>query len=348
MAGTWTSQNKILPGAYINFLASTGISTSTGTRGIVALLQEMSTGTAGAMYTITANDGSEWPGAATTADKFLAEEALKNAETVIVYNLGTAQTADIISAALVALQTVTFNTLCYPYPASTYAAEQGSIATWVATMRDTEGVKIQAVMADFVGNYEGIIDVSQGVILSGSTTLTNAQTTAWVAGATAGASVTQDNTGLQYDGAIDVSPRMTKTQMEAAITAGKWIFKVDTSQNVTAVYDINCLTTYTATKSKVFRKNRVIRTLDGINNDIVTIFESNYAGKISNTADGRSSVRAILIEYFNVMQNMGAIQNFQASDVTVAAGTDSDAVLVTVNVQPVDSIAKIYMTVNLS
>ena len=43
---------------------------------------------------------------------------------------------------------------------------------------------------------------------------------------------------------------------------------------------------------------------------------------------------------------MGAIQNFETDDITVAAGTDSDAVVVDVFVQPVDSVEKIYITVN--
>jgi hypothetical protein len=136
--------------------------------------------------------------------------------------------------------------------------------------------------------------------------------------------------------------------MEAAITAGKFIFKVDSAQNVTAVYDINSLTTETVDKGKVFRKNRVIRTLDGINNDIVEIFESNYIGKINNNADGRSLLRATLIEYFNELQRLNAIQNFTAEDVTVSAGTDSDAVIIDCYIQPVDSVEKIYITVNLA
>ena len=39
MGGTWTSQNKILPGAYINFLTNAPLSITVGDRGIVALLQ---------------------------------------------------------------------------------------------------------------------------------------------------------------------------------------------------------------------------------------------------------------------------------------------------------------------
>ena len=45
---------------------------------------------------------------------------------------------------------------------------------------------------------------------------------------------------------------------------------------------------------------------------------------------------------------MGAVQDFETDDVVVVAGIDSDAVVVTVAIQPVDSVEKIYMTVNLS
>lgn len=348
MSGTWTNQNKILPGAYVNFLTNAALSITTGDRGIVVLLQEMSVGAVGEMYTITATNSSEYPTGVTTADKLLVNEALKEAKTVIIYNLGTSHTAEVIIAALAALKTIHFNVICYPYPAAKYATNQAAIEAWIDTMRNDEGAKIQAVMADYVADNEAVINVAQGVELSDGTKLTNAQTTAWVAGATAGANINQSNTGTAYSDAIDVSPRMTKTEMEAAVTAGKFIFKVDSAQNVTAVYDINSLTTFTTVKSKLFCKNRVIRTIDGINNDIATIFESNYIGKVNNNADGRALFRTYLIEYFNTLQGMSAIQNFTADDVTVSAGTDSDAVVIDCYIQPVDSVEKIYITVNLS
>ena len=348
MGGTWTDQNKILPGAYINFLTNTALSITPGDRGKVALLQEMSVGSAGDIYTITATDTSGYPDSVTAGDTFLVKEALKNAQTVIVYNLGATHTAEVLTAALNALKTVDFDTLCYPYPAATYAVNQETVAAWIGNMRSEEGRKIQAVLADYAGDDEGILNVAHAVILSDGTTLTNAQTAAWVAGATAGAAVYQSNTGRSYSGAVDVSPRMTKSEMEAAVTAGKFIFKVDSAQNVTAVYDINSLTTFTEEKSKLFRKNRVIRTIDGINNDIVEIFESNYVGKLNNNADGRARLRATLIEYFNELQSLSAIQNFSEEDVTILAGGDSDAVVVDCYIQPVDSIEKLYITVNLS
>ncbi|MFR1058916.1 MAG: hypothetical protein ACLSEY_00015 [Enterocloster sp.] len=51
-------------------------------------------------------------------------------------------------------------------------------------------------------------------------------------------------------GAIDVDPRMTKAEMENAVKAGKLIFKADSAQNVTVVYDINSLTTSNGRKGQ--------------------------------------------------------------------------------------------------
>ena len=346
MGGTWNSQNKILPGAYINFLTNAPLSITPGERGVVVILQKMSVGTAGKTYRISATDQSEWPVEVIEADKLLANEALKGAQTVIVYNLGSSHDGeDSVEGALGFLKTVDFNVLCYPYDGVDYNANKTAIKDWVEAMRDDEGVKIQAVMANHVANSEAIINVTHGVKLADGKVLTPEQTTAWVAGITAGARINQSNTGRKYVGAVDVVPRMTKSEMEAAIQNGKFIFKVDNAQNVTAVYDINSLT---QGKGKQFTKNRVIRTIDGINNDIVTIFESNYVGKIDNNPDGRSLLRATLIEYFNELQRLNAIQNFQPEDVTVSPGTASDAVVIDCYIQPVDSVEKIYITVNLS
>ncbi|NLG92545.1 MAG: phage tail sheath protein [Clostridiales bacterium] len=348
MAGTWTTQNKALPGIYMNFQTHAPLSIPAGDRGTVVLLQEMSSGKVGEMYEITALDASKWPKDATAADKFLAGEALKNAKTVKVYNLGTAHTPETLAAALNALKTVDFDVLCYPYPAATHADSQNAIKTWVTSMVNDEGRYIQAVLADFGADFENIINCAHAVKLSDGTVLTNAQTTAWVAGVTAAAKLNQSNTGARYDGAIDVVPRMTKTEMEAAVKAGKWIFKVDSAQNVSAVYDINSLITYTAENSKAYRKNRFIRLISSINNDITTIFESMYEGKFNNHAEGRSAFKTILVGYFLELQNKQAIQNFSADDVTVEVGEDTDVVAVTVRLQSVDSIEKVYMTVNLS
>lgn len=346
MAGTFESPNKILPGAYINIRTNEPLSITPGERGTVVLLQEMSKGDDKKLYEVTATEAA-WPASVTSADKLLANEALKKAKTVLVYKLPASHEPSDITEALATLKTLSFHVLCYPYDDGKEESKT-AIATWIKSMREEEGVKCQAVLANSAANSEGIINVAQGVKLTDGTELTAAQAIAWVAGATAGAGITTSNTGMTYTGAVDVIPRMTKTEMEAAISAGKFIFKVDTAQNVSVVYDINSLTTVTAEKGKMFTKNRLVRTIDNIANDVAKIFEANYVGKVNNSEDGRLLLKAALVDYFVTLQNMGAVQNFETDDVAVVAGSDTDAVEITCNIQPVDSVEKIYITVNLS
>lgn len=346
MAGTWESQNKVLPGVYINIRTNEPLSVTPGDRGITVILQELSVGTAGEMYTITATEPN-YPEGATAADKKLAAEALKKAKTVILCKLPDNHDGNAVELMLEKLKTVTFNTLCYPYDVDP-EANKARIAAWIKAMREHEGKKCQAVLANYAADHEGIIDVSQGVVLTGNETLTAAEVTAWVAGATAGARITTSNTGMKYEGAVDVMPRLTRSGQEAAVSAGKFIFKSDSAQNVTVVYDINSMTSITDEKSKAFTKNRVIRTIDNIANDLVSIFESNYLGKVNNNEIGRSRLKAIFADYFAILQNMEAIQEFSPDDIEVAAGTDVDAVTVNCKIQMVDSVEKIYLSVNLS
>ena len=346
MGGTFESMNKVLPGVYMNFLTNEPLSIQVSDRGTVFLMQEMSVGAKGEVYTITALE-NDYPEGVTSADKKLITEALKLAKTVKVYNLGNVKhNADDVNAALTKFRTEVFDTLCYPYDAEDGTEIKNTVTAWLKSMNEEEGVGVNGVLANCTANSEYVINVANAVVLEDGE-LTIAQTTAWVAGATAGASISTSNTNMKYVGAIDVKPRMTKTEMENAINGGKFIFKVDSSQNVTAVYDINSLTSFTAEKSKKFRKNRIIRTVANIRNDIRIIFESNYLGKYDNNADGRSLLRAALIEYFNELQRLKAIQNFTADDVTVTAGNESDVVVITAAIQPVDSIEKIYITVNM-
>lgn len=86
MAGTWESQNKVLPGAYINIRTNEPLSITPGDRGIVVILQEMSAGADGAVYTITATEAA-WPDGVTAIDKKLAAEALKKLKRYWYINL---------------------------------------------------------------------------------------------------------------------------------------------------------------------------------------------------------------------------------------------------------------------
>ncbi|WP_094549957.1 phage tail sheath C-terminal domain-containing protein [Petroclostridium xylanilyticum] len=245
---------------------------------------------------------------------------------------------------LAALQVQDYNTIaCF----STNSADQALYINHVASERANNGKMVQCVMADNAADKEYIISVKNGVKLSDGTLLTAAQACAWVAGATAAAKVNQSLTFTKYEDAVDANPRLTNAETEAAITAGHMVF---TAKNGYAVleYDINSLTSFAPPKSKAWRSNRVMRVLDAFQNDVQEIFEAQYVGKINNNEDGRQLLRAAIIQYCNELQSIGVLQNFEgADDVAVSAGTDPDAVVVEANLQPVDSVNKIYIKVNV-
>lgn len=220
--------------------------------------------------------------------------------------------------------------------------------SFVRRLREDEGKKVQAVLENYPGaDYEGVISVKNGVILSDGTIVSAVQATAWVGGATAGAQINQSLTFQAYDDAVDVDTRYTNGQIEAALRAGEFVF-VPTNGRAVVEQDINTFTSLAPKKGKEFSKNRVVRVLDGVNNDFKRIFESFYIGKVDNNDDGRNLLRNECNTYMNTLQGINAIQNFDpATDVIVLPGNESDSVYAEVDVQPVDAIEKVYMKVTV-
>ena len=209
---------------------------------------------------------------------------------------------------------------------------------FVARLRDTEGRKIQAVLYNSASSdYEGIISVKN-----------SASMVAWVAGATAGAAVNQSLTYTKYSGDIPINPIYTNSQIITALNAGEFVFTKNASGDVIVEQDINTFVSFTVDKSKTFRKNRPIRALDSIAVDAKKIYENFYIGKVDNNADGRNLLKNEIITYMNTLQGINAVKNFDAeTDIVIAEGEDSDAVLMGIFAQPVDAIEKVYVTVNV-
>lgn len=219
---------------------------------------------------------------------------------------------------------------------------------FVKRQREDEGKKIQAVMPNYpTADYEGVISVKNGVVLSDQTVVDRVKAVAWVAGATAGAAVSQSLTYVAYDDAVDVDVKYTNSQIESALLAGEFLFTASKGRAIVE-QDINTFRSYTLTKGTERSKNRVIRVLDGLANDCKDTFEQYHIGKTDNSADGRNLFRSALTNIANSYQGFGAIQNFNSqTDVSVVAGEARDSIFVEMSIQPVDSIEKIYMRVKV-
>lgn len=219
---------------------------------------------------------------------------------------------------------------------------------FIKRQRENEGKKIQLVVPNYpTADYEGVISVKNGVVLSDQTVIDRIKAVAWVAGATAGAAVNQSLTYAAYDDAVDVDVKYTNTQIEDALLAGEFVFVASKGRAIVE-QDINTFRSYTLTKGRERSKNRVIRVLDGLANDSKETFDQYYIGKVGNSADGRNLLRSALTNIANTYQGFGAIQNFNSqTDITVLAGEATDAVYVEMDIQPVDAIEKIYMRVKV-
>jgi len=225
----------------------------------------------------------------------------------------------------------------------TFAAQ---FAKFAEEMRDTEGKYVQIVVANYdAADYHGVINSDCGVMM-GDVEVTAEEATAWVAGITAGASVTQSNVAKTFTGATRILNERTNSEIIEALQSGKFILSVNTSGSIVVEDDINSLRTYTTELSEDFRLNQIIRVLDEIGTSTSTIWETSFKGIVQNNADGRGIFQAMLLTYFGELQTLGAIENFDgATDVTVVAGKAKEAVLVGVNVQPVAAMSKLYMEV---
>ncbi|GED14875.1 phage tail sheath family protein [Aneurinibacillus migulanus] len=217
---------------------------------------------------------------------------------------------------------------------------------FIRRLREDEGRKVKGVVAGYEADYEGIINVKNSVKLLDGTELTKERAVAWVAGADAGASITKSNTYQRYDGAVDAIPRYTNSEIIEAINKGEFVF-VNDGEQVKVEYDINSLVTTGQDKNSRFKKNRVMRTLDAIHNDIKREIERNYIGKMNNNADGQAILKASVIGYLETLQNANAIQNLDkdADFVIDPVLSVDDEVHATIYVQPVDSMEKFYFTI---
>ena len=255
-------------------------------------------------------------------------------------------TATAYSDFLNALELQKFDVVIYDGEDATI---KGAFIDFVKRLSNREGVKCQAVVSDANNpDNECVINVyPQAVTLSDGSELSASELTWWVGGASAGANVYESLTYAAYPDAIDVNPVLTSSQQEDAINAGKFAL-ISQFDRIQVLTDINSFVTFAVEKGKAFRKNRVIRTIFGLCNDIYRTFATYYIGAVHNDEEGRKALKAEILDLMNRYQGNRALQNVEAEDVTVLQGVDSDAVVIEIYCQPVDSIEKIYINITIS
>lgn len=288
---------------------------------------------------LTANSWVKWTGTGTTITE-TAGQALSGGKDPTV------ATTD-YSTFLAAIEPYTFDVIAYDGSEQTVIQAYAAFAERIS---NSVGKKCQAVAAGqyaIAADSEYMIGVQNGVVLDDGTTLTPQQAVWWVAGAEAGALYYQSLTYAEYPNAVAASPKLTESELTEAVQSGAFCF-IDDFGAAQVCTDINTLTTFTVDKGKEFRKNRLMRVLMQFSNDVYAYFATSYIGKVDNNDAGRNLLKGWIVGYLNEMEANNGVQNFTAEDVEVLPGSEVDAVVINVSIQPVDSVEKIYMTVTVS
>ena len=263
---------------------------------------------------------------------------------------GASKDSNWLSSAIKEFNTRAFNVFYCEAESSDHAAIKAAVDDW----RNGQGIKIQGVLLnDSTADDEGIINIASGVsyVLSDGDIVRPEQVGYMVAGITAGASLVQSNTGAAVVDAIDLtgsSYPKTNDEIIAALNGGKFLLSRRSDGAIVVEKDINSLHNFTPTHGYIFSKNRPLRVMDNVCNDVKLLFNKSYLGKVNNDDNGRNIFKGDLIAYCKDLERIGAIQNFDAeTDVEVLAGSNVDDVVVNLWIQPIDSMEKLYMTINV-
>lgn len=344
--GTFTTQNKELPGAYFNFVNTNQVTTTElGARGAVAISYPLTTSNAGKVVKVTKDDfiadAKTKLGATAdyTSDNMkVFREIFRHADTIYVFN-EKGLTSNVATTALDALEPYDFQII------AAYTKTAADIKTYcdkVKAWRDDYGKKCQAVVYNTAGcDYEGVVNVVNTVTDAGADAHA---LVAWVAGALAGAQCYESCTNMLYDGEYAVDVSLTQAKLKECLTKGDFALHL-VYGDVRVLEDMNTLTTTTNDKGEDFRYNQTIRVIDQIATDIAKLFNTEYLGKVPNDESGRTSFAGRVVAHHQSLETLRAIEGFEPDSVQVEQGDSKRSIVVTDSIKPVNAISQLYMTV---
>lgn len=209
-------------------------------------------------------------------------------------------------------------------------------------MRNEYGVKFQSVTWNNASDDESNINVKNEIVVEDG--FNKASAVYWTTGVQAGCEINESCQNTVYDGEFKIKTNYTQAELELAIDNGEFVFH-KVADDVRVLDDINSLVTTTDEKGDIFKSNQTIRVIDNIGNNIATLFNTKYLGKIPNDASGRVSLWSDVVNIFNELNTIRAIENFDSENVVVEIGNTKKDVIVTVNeIEIVGVMGKLYMT----
>lgn len=213
-------------------------------------------------------------------------------------------------------------------------------AAYNKRMREELGVKFQLVVYRYAADFMGVVGVKNKVTDEGWSA---ASLVYWVTGIQAGCEVNKSCQNKKYDGEFTVDVAYTQTELTQCVENGEFVLH-RVNSDIRVLEDINTMVTTTDEVGDIFKDNQVIRVIDQLGNDDAVLFNTKYLGVVPNKASGRTSLWSDLVKIRQQLQEIGAIENFADSDVTVEQGDNKKSVVAKSAIEVVVNMGKLYLT----
>jgi len=161
-------------------------------------------------------------------------------------------------------------------------ADVSTVSGWIIAQRANKKT-FKTVLPNSVSDHEGIVNFATAGIVVGENTYTASQYTARIAGILAGLSLTRSAT---YFKLAEVESIAESEEPGEDIDDGKLIL-INQDGAIKIGRGVNSLTETTVSKSKVFKKIKIIEGMDLIKSDVSRVFNDEYIGKVLNTYDNQ-------------------------------------------------------------
>lgn len=210
-----------------------------------------------------------------------------------------------------------WNYLAYP---SGDSAAMTTIETWIKGKRNTDKKTYKFIGGGIVADDMGIINFDSDNVLVDSVKYSKIKWTARLAGLFAGLPIDRSATYQAFSEVDGFDELADDSARNDAINAGKLIL-INDGEKIKIARAVNSMTTTTATQGAVFKKIRIVETVDMIRDDLTTTIKDNYIGKWINTYDNKLLLIAAVNSYFRTLEKEGTLD----SSSTNLAQIDTDA-----------------------
>lgn len=185
-------------------------------------------------------------------------------------------------------------------------AQTEAVATWLKSNRENKGKRSKAVLPNYSGDYEGIINFTNTKIVTADKTYTAAQYTPRIAGLIAGTPMTIAATYAPLPEVIDCD-KYTQDENDEKVNKGEFFVWFD-GEKYKMSRGVNSLVTTTQGKLEAYQTIKSVDCMDMIYDDIKRTAEDSYIGKYTNDYDNKKLLISAIYGYFRELESARLLQ----------------------------------------